>query len=148
MSESGTYADETTASHNGTLTIRSVVGGIVWDTISANQPFAAQSEIGVAAIPIGFTGYILSKNIFVDTAQTADIYLMQRQFANDVIAPYKGVRRLVERDIGVSGAYNVEFKIPKGPFIGPADIGFMAEVSAQPSPVSVDFEILIIEDGF
>lgn len=148
VSESGSYANETTASHSGTLTIRESGGGDTWDTIDGSSPFSGQSEIGVATIPIGFTAYVLSKSIFTDTSKSANIYFLQRPLANDVTTPFAGTRRIIERDIGVSGGYAVVFQAPKGAFVGPCDIGFMAEVSVGSADVSVDFQMLIIEDGY
>ena len=148
VSESGTYADETNVSHAGTLTIRVSGGGDVWDLIPGDSPFPGQSEIGVITVPTGYTAYILSKNIFTDTNKLADVYMMQRPFADDVTTPYTGARRIIERDIGVSGAYGVNYSAPKGPFVGPCDIGFMAKVTSGTADVSVDFEILIIQDGY
>lgn len=148
VSESGTYADELNASYAGELTIRELGDGALWDKILGASPFPAQSEIGVLTIPMGFTGYILSKNIFTDTTKQANVYFLQRPFADIVTAPYTGVRRIIERDIGVSGQYNIEYKAPKGPFVGPCDIGFMAEVTVGTADVSVEYEMLLIKDGF
>ena len=148
VSESGTYADETSASYAGELSIQELGGGALWDSILGTLPFPAQSEIGVLTIPIGYTGYILSKNIFTDTSKSANIYFIQRPFANDVVAPYTGIRKIIERDIGVTGGYNVNYRVPKGPFVGPCDIGFMAHVSVGSADVSVEYEMLLIEDGY
>ena len=148
VSESGSYADETTASHVGTLTIREAGVGATWDTIQGVSPFPGQSEIGVLTIPYGHTGYILAKNIFTDTTKQANVYFLQRPFANDIITPYAGVRKIIERDIGVSGQYSIDYKIPKGPFVGPCDIGFMAEVTVGTADVSVEYEMLLVQDGY
>lgn len=146
VSESGTYADETSASYSGNLTIREAGGGATWDTILGVSPFPAQSEIGVLTIPAGFTGYILSKNIFTDTSKVANVYFLQREVADDVISPFGGVRKIIERDIGITGGYNIQYKVPKGPFVGPLDIGFMAEVSTGTADVSVEYEMLLVAD--
>jgi len=148
VSQSGSYADDVTASHAGTLTVRVAGGGAIWDTIQGVSPFPGQSEIGVLTIPIGYTGYILSKNMFTDTGKTANIYFMQRPVANDTTTPYGGTRRILERDIGIAGGYNIPYVSPKGPFVGPCDIGFMAEVTVGTADISVDYEMLLIQDGY
>ncbi len=148
VSETGTYADEVNVSHAGTLTIQVSGGGDVWDTIDGVSPFAAQSEIAVATVPIGYSAYILSKHIFTDTNKTADVYFMQRPNADDVTAPYTGARRMIERDVGLSGSFTINYASPKGPYIGPCDIGFMGNVSVGTADVSVDYEILLVQDGF
>jgi len=43
-------------------------------------------------------------------------------------------------------SFYVEFKAPKGPFVGPCDIGFMAKVSLTTGQTSCEFELLLIED--
>jgi hypothetical protein len=148
VSESGSYADETNGSYAGELTIQVLGGGDVWDIIEGVNPFPGQSEIGVAVIPDGYSGYILSKNIFTDTTKVASIYFMQRPFASDVTSPYAGIRRLIERDTGVTGGYNIDYLAPKGPYFGPCDIGFMANVSVGTADISVEFEMLLIKDGY
>lgn len=148
VSESGAYADETSASHSGTLTIRESGAGQVWDSITGATPFSSQSEVGVFTIPIGYTAFILARNIFTDTNKVADIYFLQRPFANDVTTPFSGARRLIERDVGVKGGYQVIYRSPKGTFVGPCDIGFMGKVASGTADISVDYEILLIQDGY
>lgn len=148
VSESGSYANESTVSYAGNLVIREVGGGTIWDTIDAASVYTAQSEIGIYTIPKGYTGYLLSKNVFTDTAKIASIFMLQRNNADDVVAPFAGVRRILERDLGVSGGYNIKYTAPKGPFIGPCDIGFMGNVTVGTAAISVEFELLIIKDGF
>jgi len=148
VSESGTYAGNVTASYAGTLIIREAGAGPTWETIEGTLPFSGQSEIGVYTVPIGYTGYLLSKHIFTDTSKIADVYLMHRPFANDVTTPFTGTRRMVERDIGLTGSFNVTYAVPKGPFVGPCDIGFMGRVASSTAGISVEFELLLIEDGY
>lgn len=143
VSRSGTYASQTAGSHSGTLTLRESGGGDIWSTI-ITTPFAiGQSQIGVYTIPAGKTGYLLSKHIFTDTSKTADIYFYQRPNADDVSTPFSGTMRLVEREVGVTGGYELTTKTPKGPFVGPCDIGFMGKVSTGTAECSVEFELLI-----
>lgn len=145
VSKSGTYATSITASHAGNLTIRGAGGGTVWDTIPVAPLPYGQSVIGAYTIPKGKTGYVLSKIAFVDTAKTADIYLFRRDNADTVAAPYTGIMRIIEREIGVQGGFPVLPKTPKGPFKGPCDIGFFGVVSTGTADVSVEFEILLVD---
>ena len=144
VSSSGTYADQAAASHQGELTIRESGGGDIWSIIPIAPFPIGQSEIGVVSIPKGETAYVLQKSFFTDTTKTADIYFYQRCNINDTTAPYSGTMRLVEREVGVTGGFSLEFVVPKGPFIGPCDIGFMGEVSTGTADSSVEFEIVII----
>ena len=142
---SGTYATSTTASHAGNLSIRVAGAGAVWDTIPNTPIQYGQSVIGAYSIPKGKKGYLISKIIFVDTNKVADIYLFKRENADIVTAPYTGVMRIIEREIGVQGGFPVIPKTPKGPFVGPCDIGFFGIVSTGTADVSVEMEILLID---
>lgn len=144
VSSSGSYATESTGSHAGTLTIRVSGAGATWGTIPIT-PFArGQSEIGVYTVPSGKTAYLLSKDIFVDSVKSADVYFFQRPSANTVSAPYSAMR-LFEKEVGIAGGYDLQSTAPKGPFVGPCDIGFMGSVSAGTANCSVEFELLLID---
>lgn len=148
VSESGTYANPFASSYVGNLQIRVAGAGATWSTIAGVAPFPGQSEIGVHTIPKNHTAYVISKHIFTDTSKTANVYFLSRQHADDVAAPYAGVRRLLEREVGLSGPTNVVFEALKGPIIGPADIGFVGNVISQTASVSVEFDLILIEDGY
>ena len=146
VSQSGTYATELSGSHAGTLTLRVAGAGATWSTITTTPFPVGQSQIGIYTVPLGYTGYLLAKNVFADTTKTADIYFFQRPNANDVTAPFTGTMRLFEREVGVTGGYQVMPPAPKGPFVGPCDVGFMGKVSAGTSECSVEFQLLLIQD--
>ena len=146
VSSSGAYATQTTGSHEGNLTIRVAGAGDVWSTIP-NTPLAiGQSQIGSYTIPAGKTGYLLGKTVFTDTAKVADVYFFQRPNADDVTVPYSGILKIVEREVGVTGGFSHHFAIAKTGIVGPADIGFMAKVSSGTAEVSVEFELLIVDN--
>lgn len=146
VSKSGTYATMSTGSHVGIQTIREAGAGATWSTIPITPFPIGQSQIGVYTVPKGKVAYLLSKHIFTDTSKTADIYFFQRTNADISTAPFSPMR-LVEREVGVQGGYALEFMAPKGPFIGPCDIGFMGKVSLTSADCSVEFELLIIDVG-
>jgi len=146
VSLSGSYAESTTGSHVGSLTLRdSGGGGDDWDVIPATPFPAGQSQIGVYTIPLGKTGWLLGKIVFVDTNTVADIYMFQRPLANDTTSPYTSIMKMFEREIGVKGGFDHHFASPKGPFVGPCDIGVMGVVGASTADVSVEFELLLID---
>ena len=146
VSKSGTYATATAGSHQGNLTIRVSGGGTTWSTI-INTPFPiGQSQIGVYTIPSNKSAYLLSKNIFTDTSKTADVYFYQRTNADDVTTPYTGAMRLIEREVGIQGGYVVKTVAPKGPFVGPLDMGFMGKVTSGTAEVACEFELLLVDD--
>lgn len=146
VSRSGTYASSVAASHAGVLTLQVSGGGTVWDRIPITPFPLGQSVMGAYTIPKGKTGYLLSKQIFIDSTKTADIYFFQRTNADDVTTPYSGVRQIVEREVGVAGTLAMDFRSPKGPFIGPCDIGFIGSVSVNDAEASAEFELLLVDD--
>jgi len=146
VNRTGSYADSTTSSHVGALSIQASGGGAVWD-IMPNTPLPyGQSSIGAYTIPKGKTGYLLSKQIFVDSTKSADIFFFKREHADDVTAPFSGTRRLLENEIGVAGTLTMNFRSPKGPFVGPCDVGFFGSVEVSTAFTSVEFELLLVDD--
>jgi hypothetical protein len=149
VSESGSYASPISPSYVGNLTIRVLGGGTAWDIIKNGAPFPAQSEIGVYSAPRGHSLYLYSKSVFVDANKPIDIFFMFRQNTDDITAPFSGVRRLIEREIGIIGDYTKKWDYPKGPFVGPCDIGFQGiKQSSGTADVSVEYVLLQVKDGF
>ena len=146
VSSSGTYATQSSASHAGTLTIREVTGGAIWSTIGVTPFPSGQSQIGAYTIPTGKTGYLIGKLIYTDTGKTADVYFFQRNNADDVTAPFTGIMRLIEREVGVQGGFDHHFTIPKNGFVGPCDVGCMAKVASGTADISVEFEMLLVDN--
>lgn len=147
--ESGAYGDPFTASYAGNLSIREVDTPVeIWGNILAIAPFAAVGEIGVTTIPAGERAYLISKHINVESGKIANIYVLSRENTNDTTPPFTGVRQMVERDIGISGSTSVVFEELKGPFYGPCDIGFMANVPSNTANIAVEMAMLLVEDGY
>ena len=142
---SGSYANSTTSSHVGDLMIQGLGGGTVWDIIPSTPLPYGQSSIGAFTIPKGQTAFLLSKQIFVDSSKSADIFFFQRDHADDVTVPFSGIRRLLENEIGVAGTLTMDFRSPKGPFVGPCDVGFFGSVEVSTAFASVEFELLLVE---
>jgi hypothetical protein len=145
VSQSGTYATQSTGSHAGTITLRESGGGDDWAEIPLINSFpSGQTTIGAYTIPSGKQGLLLYKNVFVEGNKAANIFFFRRQNADTITAPFDAMR-LLELEIGVEGPMQVAPRSPIGPITGPADVGFMARVSAGTSNVSVDFEILVVD---
>ena len=144
---SGSYASEAIGSHQGNLTLREAGGGTTWSVLT-NSPFPiGQSQIGNYTIADEHTGFLLGKQVFVDSAKTADIYFFQRPYADIITAPFPAMR-IFEREVGVTGGYGHHFIAPKGPLIGPCDIGFMGSISTGTAECSVEFELFEIENKY
>lgn len=148
VSASGTYATSLVGSHAAALTIQASGGGTVWDTIPITPFPAGQSQIGANTVPTGFTGYLLGKLIVTDSSKVADVYFFSRTHADVVVAPFTGIMRVKEREVGITGSFEHHFSSPKGGFIGPCDVGFLAKVTSGSADISVEYEMLLIQDGF
>jgi len=147
VSEAGSYANQTTPSQLGTITIRGSGGGATWvqiDEIDAGFG-AGQTEIGVYTVPNGKEAYLLGYHASVDTNKTGDIYLFQRPNADDVSSPYSGAMRVVEAHVGISGEYTGDREQPLGPFAAKTDIGFMSKFTASGGIISVSFQIILYD---
>jgi len=145
VSESGTYGNESIGSHQGDLTIRQAGGGEVWSIIYKNPFPIGQSLIGAYSVPRGYDAYLLKKVIFVDSTKSADIYFFKREYINDTSSPYEGTMRLVEREVGVTGGYDLTLASPNFICRSPCDLGFMGLISVGTAEASIEFEILLVE---
>lgn len=143
VSESGSYANATTPSQVGTITLRGSGGGSTWATIEqADTNFGSgQSLIGAYTVPAGKTAYILSKTLSVDSNKACDLYFFKREDANDVSSQYTGVMRLQNIFVGATGVHEITH-VTNESFPEYTDIGFMAKCSTT-SDVAVEFELLI-----
>ena len=143
VATSGTYASATGGSHVGNITVRVAGGGATWATIDISTGFAeGRSAIGVYTIPLGSTGYLLSKVMSIETSKTADLRFFYRSAANTVAAPFSPMSQ-IEREGVVAGESIHTFVAPIGPFVGPCDIGFMAKVSVGTALCEVEYQLLI-----
>lgn len=146
VSASGSYATATTPSHNSVITLRVSGGGATWQILNSAGSFGlAQSEIACYTIPKGYTGYFLSKNVSVEDAKTANVFLFTRDNADDVTTPFSPMRvKELERNLS-----NETARKPHAPLLkinGVADVGFMAQSTSTTTSLSIEFEILLVED--
>ncbi len=147
VSESGTYANATANSHDGTLTLRVASAGATWSTIGVLPRPVGQSQIACYTVPDGFRAYVYTHEIRVDSTKSADISMFVRNGADDVTTPFSALR-LAANFIGVSGIAQSDTNSPRDGFAAPADIVFMGKISTGTADVVVDFEILLVQDGY
>ena len=141
---SGTYANQTTGSHAGDITIENGTGGTDWLTIDATDFPRGQSECAVYSVPLGKTAYLKNIHISVDSNKTADVVLFHRGGILETAAPYSAMRVKYQAG-GVSGNQELHTGIAMGPYPELSDIGFMAKASAT-SSVDVDFELVLVDN--
>jgi len=144
VTASGTYATSTTASHTAAITIENGTGGTDWGTVDLNGFALSQSTIGAYTVPLGKTAYLLAYDINAETTKIVDAVFFQRQSVLDAAAPYESMRIVFE----IVGLIDTRSKTLKAPIAFPAltDIGFMAKVSVGTANVSVNFDILLVDD--
>ena len=143
---SGSYATSTTPSHNSTITLRVAGAGAIWQVIPPTSSFGlAQSEISVYSIAKGFTGYFLGKNITVESTKSANVFLFSRENADVVTTPFSPMR-VKELERNLDNEVQREPKAPLLKLVGPADIGFMAQSTSVTTDLSIEFELLLVED--
>jgi len=148
ISESGVYANQGTASSLGEIILEDNGGANdEWTRIDTAQTNfgVGQSQIGCFSIQTGVTAYLLSKHITVDASKAASVYFFQRQDIDIVTAPFKALR-LVEEQDGIIAPVNIRTITPLAVFPEKTDIGFMAVGDGASTSVSVDFELLIVNN--
>ena len=144
--ESGTYASTSGSSHNSTITVRGAGAGATWADVISDSGFGlGQSQIGSYTCPAGKKMYIMNTVVDVESAKTMDLYMFVREGADTVAAPYDTMRvQNVERT--TAGELQHPIKIPRGPYICPADIGHMGKVASGTASAEVYFEILLVDE--
>jgi hypothetical protein len=144
VATSGTYATATAPSHAGLITVRAAGAGATWGIIDTATGFnSGQSNIACYTVPAGKTAYLIWKNIEAESGKTVDCRFFQRPFADDVVTPFTGVLKQVEREANAVGDSQHLPKAPIGPFVGPCDLGFMAKVTAGTAIVNCEFQLLM-----
>ena len=146
VSQSGTYATQSAASHAGNITIQEDGGGDEWAVIAVEDSFGkGQTEIGAYTVPSNKVGYLESIAIEVEGSKSVSFLMFQRPNADDVTPPFSGTMRAFQELSAVDAPIGETFETPIGPFVGPCDIGFMGNTASGTAKASVDFEI-VLED--
>lgn len=148
VSASGTYATASAGSHTADIVIENSAGGTTWGRIESSIGFpVAQTEIGAYSIPSGYTAYVFLDNVITDATKSVDLIFFWRADIDQTSAPYSAMRAqsvlggLTEGGLQLSGRV-----VPLGPYVGPADIGFMAKIDTGTATVSVEFEIILVQE--
>ena len=128
----------------GPIVIENSAGTADLIQINADE---GQTFYGGYTIPDGYTGVLLSVHKSVDSTQAADIRMFTADDLDIVSAPMKAARaKKLFTGINAESPY-----IPKGPdsvLNAKSDIWFEAEGSGGTTKVGIDFEILLVQDGF
>lgn len=136
----GTYG----GSNIGDIIIEDSVGAANIIQISEDE---GQSQHGAYSVSIEKTGYLLSVHITADAAKAADFRLFTRENFTNVSSSMSPKRIRLYWD-GILG--HIDAYVPRSPGISlPAltDIWIEARGGGANTEVSVDFEILLIDDS-
>ena len=138
VSAAGTYGTANTAA----VTIENSAGGTDLIQIATEE---GQSQFGGYSIPLAKTGYFLGVHIMVDSNKPADLAFYQRRDITDTTAPLASKRLLFYFD-GTAGHMTFKPQTPSAPLPALTDIWWEAQGSGAGTEVSVDFEILLVDD--
>lgn len=137
VSSVGTYGGNNTGNivveHSSSIDIIDILAG------------EGQSQHGAYTIPIGKTGYLMSISLEADSNKAADFRLFTRENFNVVTAPMKPKRLQLYFD-GILGQETLNPGSPMLVLPALTDIWIEAEGGGAGTEVSVDFEILLIDD--
>lgn len=144
VSASGTYATVSTGSHDSDIVIENGAGGTDWATISSTDLKRAQTEIGAYSVPLGNTAHLYNFNINVDSTKQSTILIMVRKNILETSAPFAALRILNEYG-AISGVHDIH-KAFTVKLEALTDIVFLAKTGAGVADVSIEMDILLIED--
>jgi hypothetical protein len=138
VSSAGVYGAANTAA----VTIENSGGGTDLLQIGVEE---GQSQFAGWTVPTGKTAYLMSVHVIVDGNKAADVRMFTRANIDDASAAVNSVRLKLYWD-GLLGDFRY---IPRGPdsvIAAKSDIWFEAQGSGAITEVSVDFELLVIDD--
>lgn len=129
--------------YNGNNTTDIVLeNGQIFALILAGE---GQTQHGGFSIPTGKTGHLLNVEIMSDSAKPTDLRLFTRENFTNVTAPMSPKRLRMYFD-GVVGQIEIQHQSPMLELPALSDIWFEARAGAGGSQVSVDFDILLVDD--
>jgi hypothetical protein len=131
------------AANSTDITLGWVTGGADILKIPAGE---GQTAYGHYAVPTGKTAYLLSAIATVDSGKTCDIHLIQRADLTDRTAPNPSLREQLHWSGLPAGSHNLIIRAARAPIAGPADIYWEAQGAGGTASVTIDFELLLVDD--
>ncbi len=149
VATSGVYATSALGSHQGTITIQTSPGAVLWFNGTVDPYPKGQSEIGGYTVPDGYTAYVFLHNISVDSTKAVDIIFVRRLDADTIAAPFTPMRAITEY-VAVSGSLTPETgMIPvNGAFTARTDLLWLGKVASGTASISILYDILLVADGY
>lgn len=146
VSASGTYATSAIGSHVGPIMVENGAGGTDWGAIDLNGFPLGQSTIGAYSVPLGITAYLLSWRLSVESTKIVDAVFFQRENILETAPPYSSMRIVFEIG-GINDERSDFIRVPNK-FPALTDVGFMVSVSTGTADIDVEFDLMLVEDGF
>ena len=142
-----TYASTSASTHDGTITLRADGGGATWGVLTKDGVFGyGQSLIGAYTVPKGKTAFLTSYSADIEPTKNANLALFQRCGADDVAEPFEPLR-LQSLHEGLQNTLVITNHVSRGPFVGPCDIGFFGKVANATANISLQFNLVLIDNG-
>ncbi len=138
VSSVGTYG----AGNTGDIIVENSVGGTDLIKIATEE---GQTQFAAWTVPIGKTAYLLSAHITVDLLKSANIRMLTRDDIDDTTAPMKSKRLKLFFD-GVVGFMKYDPNGPNTSIAQKSDIWFEAFGGGALTEMSVDFELLVVDN--
>lgn len=138
LKEVGAYG----VANTGAMMLENSGGGTDLISIAVGE---GQSQYGAYAIPLGKTGYLLSVTVEADANKAADFRIFTRQNLTDVTTPFSP-KRLRQFFDGVLGEQFIDPKTPMVRLPALTDIWGESEGSGASTEVTIDMEILVIDN--
>ncbi len=144
--ESGTYGTQSTGSHLGNITIENQAGNQDWAQIQLNSFPSGSTGIGSITVPRNHVGLLTSIHISPEAGgtKTTDLIILKREGILQAAAPYKPIMKIQEM-IGIISPVEISFDMPLR-FPELTDIGVLAKVSSGTGAISIDMEVIFLED--
>ena len=139
VSSCGTYGGANT----GDVVIENGAGGTDILTIAAGE---GQSQDAVFTVPADTTGYLLSVHATVDSNKTTNIRCFTRDDIDNTTAPVPSKRLKLFWDGVESPGFVYDPSSPEFAISEKSDIWFEAYGDGAVSQVSIDFELLLVDD--
>ena len=111
-------------------------------TIAAGE---GQSQYAGFTIPAGKTGYLLSATITVQTGKEVSMRMLTRANIDNVATPFDPKRLKLHFD-GLVGVLQFKARSPGGGIAAKSDVWWECKGTAGAEQVSVDFELLLVDD--
>lgn len=150
VASSGTYATSITSSHKGNIIVidqasgRDIYAKIVFD--ASYGIGYGESKIGVNVVPTGYTDFIIGDVISIESNKPTDTFFFTRDNYTDVSSPY-GAMKLRNLYKGTEGLVTIPHGVHEKMTQG-TEYGFLAAVDSGSGSVSVDLEILRVDNSY